>query len=252
MTAPPILQQITDNDVFKCDNADRGSYSGLKETFNKWVADGTTVMHVLRDDGVYRHLVFSSPESLDGFELITWPGALTISGGHGTWTFKRTYDMFTFFHGAINVSYWAEKLDNGPTGGRSTAQEHDPMKFKQWLLEDFWAFSRDHEDSTEVRQSWESICEAIAGESAFMDIEDPNDCIEAMMRFSGAAAPYFQDCYEADWNSYDWHFEFSLASILAGIRTYRAWEQQKDVRARRRLCRGAAGRYTRKTRKARP
>jgi hypothetical protein len=79
---------------------------------------------VRHDQGLYRHLVFEQPEHSWSarFELITAPGSLTISGDHGSHTFRRMTDMFQFFRSnpdrphRINVSYWAEKL---PDYGRS-------------------------------------------------------------------------------------------------------------------------------------
>lgn len=74
-------------------------------------------MTVLHDDGVYRHVRFAEPgTSLWHFDLITWPGHLTISGDIGQgYTFARIADMFDFFHPIeepwrINPSYWWEKM----------------------------------------------------------------------------------------------------------------------------------------------
>lgn len=50
----------------------------------------------------------------------------------GTWTFSRVEDMFSFFRRdtlKINPSYWAEKLLNGTSGGRKTAQVFDEESF---------------------------------------------------------------------------------------------------------------------------
>ena len=45
-------------------------------------------MNELHRDGVYRHLRFRQPENGNmWFELVTWPGHLTIAGDMGTWTF---------------------------------------------------------------------------------------------------------------------------------------------------------------------
>jgi hypothetical protein len=101
-------------------------------------------MRVLRDDGLYRHLVFRSPESSWSywFEIVTWPGMLTINGDMGTWTFHRLDDMFAFFRSnpdrdrhTINPSYWAEKLQAGASGGRSHAQEYDEDTYRQLVTD---------------------------------------------------------------------------------------------------------------------
>jgi hypothetical protein len=110
---------------------------------DRFMADcGDHQMTVLHDDGLYRHLLFRSPGSLDRFEVITWPGHLTLNGGHGTWTFARTDDMFEFFRSSqgltrINPGYWGEKLRGGLTSGNALTEEYDPdvyhAEVKRWL-----------------------------------------------------------------------------------------------------------------------
>lgn len=77
---------------------------------------------VLRDDGLYRHLRMRAPgTALWGWDIVTWPGYLTIvgdiGGGH---VFARESDMIEFFAnrtGSISADYWAEKIvgDNSPS-----------------------------------------------------------------------------------------------------------------------------------------
>jgi hypothetical protein len=77
-------------------------------------------MQVLRDDGLYRHLRFRRPRTQTSaywFDLITWPGRLTVDGDCGTFTFARLTDMFEFFRGGrINPGYWAEKIQSAGHG----------------------------------------------------------------------------------------------------------------------------------------
>lgn len=77
-------------------------------------------MRVVRNDGLYRHLRFANPSTCNQwFELLTWPGALAMSGDMGSWLFRRELfrreqDMFGFFRtttGEINPRYWHEKLE---------------------------------------------------------------------------------------------------------------------------------------------
>jgi hypothetical protein len=80
-------------------------------------------MTIIRDDGVNRHIRLKVPGSTYyHFDLITWPGHLCITGGCGTYVFRRIEDMFCFFrddeeynkkHGrqiGINPNYWMEKV----------------------------------------------------------------------------------------------------------------------------------------------
>lgn len=95
-------------------------------------------MSIIRQDGMYRHVHFRDPKTaVLWFELITWPGCLTINGDMGTWTFSRLPDMFDFFRGdklRINPSYWAEKLRHGNFSGRDGAKVWDEDSFKERLL----------------------------------------------------------------------------------------------------------------------
>ncbi|WP_075737482.1 hypothetical protein [Streptomyces acidiscabies] len=95
-------------------------------------------MIVLHDDGFYRHLRFTNRPLGYGeywFDLITWPGCLTIRGDFGdAYTFSRLPDMFKFFRGkGINPHYWAEKL----SGGRESVKEYSEDKLRQLVTEYF-------------------------------------------------------------------------------------------------------------------
>lgn len=216
-----ILQPLDEADVKYCDNRDRGQYSGLLECFNAWVADGHHRMHILHEDGLYRHLRFRKPDRGEyWFDLVTWPGHLTITGDMGTYTFARVTDMFEFFTGYINTGYWAEKLQNGVSGGRHEVKNHDEQVFREWVIQDyFWETSR-HMDPTEARLWWEELRDDVLGLYAGTN-DDTNACIEMLRGMENPSPRHYQDCYEADWTRYDWHFELCLAAIVTGIRTYK-------------------------------
>jgi hypothetical protein len=80
---------------------------------------------ILREDGLYRHLRFQRPgSSLYWFDLVTWPGALTVTGDVDTFTFKCERDMIAFFRGQpVNPSYWAEKITDGRERARSYSED---------------------------------------------------------------------------------------------------------------------------------
>lgn len=82
---------------------------------------------VVHDDGLYRHLKAKRPDTgMYWFEVVTWPGHLTVSGDCGTFTFARLEDMFRFFRsegGGINPQYWAEKVANLGKGTRRYSEE---------------------------------------------------------------------------------------------------------------------------------
>lgn len=78
-------------------------------------------LHVLHDDGLYRHLRCKRPDDyFYGFDIVTWPGYLAYVGDMGDYLFSRVRDMFEFFASGtslyehrINPSYWAEKIQGG-------------------------------------------------------------------------------------------------------------------------------------------
>ncbi len=108
---------------------------------DRFISDcGDHRMSVVHDQGLYRHLTFAAPRSLDRFEVITWPGHLTINGAHGTWTFARIVDMFDFFRSSrgltgINPHYWGEKLQGGLACGNVLTEEYDSDTFHALVRE---------------------------------------------------------------------------------------------------------------------
>nr|WP_233109105.1 hypothetical protein [Streptomyces sp. 14R-10] len=82
-------------------------------------AEGAGVS-VLKDDGVYRHLRIHLPRaSWKWCEVVTWPGALTLNGGLGCWTFTvPEEDPLGLFRPnphseRVNPLYWEGKLAPG-------------------------------------------------------------------------------------------------------------------------------------------
>lgn len=153
-------------------------------------------MHVLHDDGLYRHLRFQKPGTgIWHWDLITWPGSLAIRGDIGEGhIFTRTDDMLAFFdHGQtehqINVHYWAEKLDLG----RDSVKGFNTDRFVEWCAE----YAPD-----------------IPEDEAIVDYE--------------FAAIELLDEYEIDrdfedieqWQDYEHHFLIALYAILSGAKRY--------------------------------
>ncbi|MEU3613416.1 hypothetical protein ABZ725_14030 [Streptomyces sp. NPDC006872] len=80
----------------------------------------------LREDGLYRHVHFSAPKSMNRLLLVTWPYNLLVAGSHGSFHFERygddTEDMFDWLRGIrVEPSSWASKLLNG----RRSVLEYD-------------------------------------------------------------------------------------------------------------------------------
>ncbi|MHC6175449.1 hypothetical protein [Glutamicibacter sp. X7] len=213
-----VLHRLTERDVRYTDAKD-----DLTRTFA--VNFDKHEMTILHDEGLYRHVRFKNPEhGFYQFDLITWPGYLTITGDIGSYTFSRVEDMFTFFTGYINTSYWAQKLQNGAEGGRRQVKKYNEDAFKAWLLQDFWDYSRDLEPC-DARQWWETLREEVL--DGFVDTSTESTVLEAIDSIRASdVVPYghYDDVWESaeGWRVYDFHFELCLAAIVTGIRTYKA------------------------------
>lgn len=100
---------------------------------------------VLHDDGLYRHLRFSSPKNpFYWFELITTPHVLVFRGDGESFVFSRIEDMFDFFRrsgrgaGAsiqIQPDYWAEKLESDRDSVTVYSPERFDMLAAEYLVE---------------------------------------------------------------------------------------------------------------------
>lgn len=110
-------------------------------------------MHVLRDDGIHRHLRFKrSDSSAMSFDIVTWPDHLCYTGDMGTFVFSRLEDMFQFFRREVpsndqqgqgedarelfrnvDLRYWAEKcLSADAVDGISRFNQE---RFRAYLLD---------------------------------------------------------------------------------------------------------------------
>lgn len=81
---------------------------------------------VQREDGLYRHIEFSAPKSMNRLLLVTWPYNLLVAGSHGSYHFERygadTEDMLVWLRRPrVDADRWASKLVNG----RDSVAEYD-------------------------------------------------------------------------------------------------------------------------------
>lgn len=194
-------------------------------------------LEIIRDDGLYRHLRMQQPgNSCYHYDVITWPGYLTVTGDMGTWTFSRTYDMFRFFGGwtgEINTGYWSEKLEAG--AGRSAysflAQEYDHDEFcsslREWLSSYFeeddeeierdvdWDDESDDPDSdkTRIREIVRDLCREDLGNDmlAYRAVYDADwpECVDV-----------WELCADITYKSYSSHFRWILFAITWAISKY--------------------------------
>ncbi|MHC3450853.1 hypothetical protein [Streptomyces prasinus] len=180
-------------------------------------------MTVLHEDGLYRHLRFMNPKTSEyWFELVTWPGSLTIRGDYGDpLTFSRLDDMFQFFRSdrrwGINPHYWAEKL--GRDGGRRSVKEYSEELFKQ-LVKEHTA------DAIRYSDAPRGISRAVRDDilSRF-DLHHEETAREALEEFEYKGFQ-FDDVWEWDFQDYKPEFLWACHAIRHGIDLYDAARKQ--------------------------
>lgn len=198
-------------------------------------------MQILKDDGVYRHLVFSNKgSSIYRFDLITWPGNLTITGDVSTYTFNRVRDMFDFFimrkndfnlsktkELSINPGYWGEKLLS--VCKRGGYRKLDPELVENGIREEFenWVFEPDLAEELEADQVKQEVWSKVKDEVLqYKGCE--SDLLEAMHSFKSEYGHEFSDVHENDFKDYTHHYTWSLYAIVWGILKYKS--QSKELK----------------------
>lgn len=183
-------------------------------------------MTILRNDGLYRHVRFMhvapNPEtgklersSFYWFDLLTWPGCLTVNGDCGTFTFSRTEDMFEFFRGGrINPQYWAEKVR-----GNANLQCYSTERFREHVMD----------VAAEREAEWPGLTEAaereIFGPYSEWNTEFEDGAREALADFRfGDTFPAegfrFTDTWQWELGDWDWQFLWCCHAIQWGIWQY--------------------------------
>lgn len=175
---------------------------------------------VLHDDGLYRHLRFQKPgTSMYHFDLITWPGHLTITGDCGSFQFSRTADMFEFFsltHGGINPGYWSQKLRAPePAAARTYSYEKFCARVMEWFEE--VSSEMTPERAAELRGDIEErlIAEHLA------EVHSEFGAQYALAEFEHDGLR-IGDTWEWDLFDYEWSFLWCCWAIASGIEQYRS------------------------------
>ncbi|EOJ9897976.1 hypothetical protein ACJ5MI_004704 [Escherichia coli] len=171
-------------------------------------------LEILRDDGVYRHLRMQQPgTSFYYYDIITWPGYLTVTGDMGTWTFSRCLDMFDFFPawtGEINTHYWMEKLEAGAgcNARELLAKDYDHDAFCRSLKDSLSDYLEDDLEADEDEEDWN-------------DDDDTQDSDKA--KVLEAYRELTRGEFSNDWEAYqavydaDWPEDWSAWDICDGL-----------------------------------
>lgn len=174
-------------------------------------------MYVLHEDGLYRHLRFTrtdQPTMIDSFDLVTWPGCLSIVGDVESFTFARDNDMLRFFAGErINPGYWAQKLCGQYANVTAVDEEDLEVAVRALLTE-----------AGTAPDMIESIVEDLTADGVFQ-ITDPVQATTALYdyRLRGFDTE-FEDVHEvmAAATGPSFHFLYACHAIQWGANTYLA------------------------------
>lgn len=174
-------------------------------------------MTILRNEGIHRHILFRKPDTNCGwFDLLTWPGALCISGDYGTYVFRRIEDMFEFFRGGlqINPAYWSEKV---------VAADRDGVK--EFSLEKFRADALDHFDQSGYMDDEHDMRMQSRGQlqRELADVDDQHHAIELIWNFESECPGYkgfrFED-WEGSSEVFTYRFIFNCRAIVWAIQHF--------------------------------
>ncbi len=192
-----------------------------KDRFLKDIANHS--MNIIRDDGVYRHLVFSdNGSSIFRFEILTWPGCLAYTGDMGAFVFSRVHDMFKFFRNdrnEINLSYWAEKV--------VAENRHDGIeKFSiDEFRENVLGSTRSHLSLEEGEEIPAEIMEEI---EPLLNAEDWIDAICSIRDFRSEKIN-FSDWWEFSNDRYTYSFVWCCYALVWAIAQYDSATQANTV-----------------------
>lgn len=195
-----------------------------KAQFLKGVAHH--VMHIERDDGLYRHLRFRRDgSSCLSFSLITYPGGLLYRGDMGTFVFERLADMFEFFRtdgGDINPGYWSSKLTAVDNRRSSPGpREFSDAKFVRNVKEYVLRWCRDNADittKTDRRELWDEVLEDVIGAE-----DNGHYKVDAAINFSHRMGPttfHFVDFWDYTNTDYTYEFLWCCYALVWGIQQY--------------------------------
>jgi hypothetical protein len=187
-------------------------------------------MTVLRDDGVNRHVRFRNPDSSNMFfDLITWPQCLCYTGDMGTYVFRRTEDMFKFFRAsddlrayhqnkgrklAINLHYWAEKLES--VDRCDGFKEYSPEVFRNHIKD----LIGDEEIDPELRA-------AIEADLITPTFQFELEARDAVAEFNNEHDEIFRDFWEANLTEYTYRFVWCCYALVWGIEQYDVMTQSR-------------------------
>jgi hypothetical protein len=213
-------------------------------------------MSILRDDGLYRHIMFGRPDSSDmRFDLITWPGSLCYTGDMGTFVFSRKPDMFEFFRASpddlafaqkrghtlyVAPSHWAKKLDavsGNSLGASMTELDHDALRAE--LLQQMEGWLKEKDDNYPWTPTLtEDLREEVSGILEDLDLGAEQEAIISARDFEFLSPNGIRlsfDLSERNFQKHTREFLWACHAITWGVTRYdQAKETEREAAAPRR------------------
>ncbi|WP_052808709.1 hypothetical protein [Streptomyces cyaneogriseus] len=198
-------------------------------------------MHVLHDDGLYRHLRFTGRTNPTHygeywFDLITTPGQLVFSGDGESYVFRRTTDMFEFFRSGIyrdgslhiNPGYWSEKL----TSNRDSVKDFQEDLFVKLIWEQAnHLIEQEYVKPDQADRFRQAIKDDIVEGGLYATADEAYRTVEEFEFYNDPSKEFdyrhtadvrFDDAWE--WFSatkdFDWWFLWACHAIVWGIARY--------------------------------
>lgn len=181
-------------------------------------------IHVVRAEGLNRHIQFSRPNSgTYRFEIITWMGSLLIHGDCGTYVFSRIDDMFNFFRARqthkdedyINPRYWAEKVDAQDKHGK--VYEFCQDTFQQVVVEHFRDLWRDSGKFKGRAESFRDLREDV------LRMDNEHDAYTALANFYSNGIT-FDEYWGLKFSRYTGRYIWNCYAIVWAIEQFDAWQ----------------------------
>jgi hypothetical protein len=210
---------------------------GTSCTYDQFAKDTANhQMEVVLDHGTNRHLRFRQPGTYCyGFDIVTWPGHLAITGDMGAAVFTRLPDMFEFFRSSghkrdgipleINVSYWAEKC----VAHDGRQKEFNADGFRRVVKKRYDDYVAERLDDENQPPEWASdLWEEIQDGILCLDRESTDFALAAMHDFEPQDERYrsfrFHDVsdYASSVEAYSFHMVWRLYAIAYAIKAYDA------------------------------
>jgi hypothetical protein len=194
-------------------------------------------MQVKLDAGLYRHLRFKRPNTINMyFDIVTWPNHLCFTGDMGSFLFTRVEDMFEFFRQdptnkepRINPYYWMEKcIAVDKSGG---IKKYSSELFRRCVLEELEAFIEDRKDYHTDEEFAELRVQVEEEVLRYAD-DGHEGALRSAMDFEWTLdkRQVFPDFYEHSLEEYTYHYIWACLAIVHAIGEYDKTFKKGDVK----------------------